>query len=52
MKNTIFILLITILVVLVGTWPLGILAMFFELVAYGLRLLANVLNFFGWKGMI
>jgi hypothetical protein len=52
MKQLIVILLVIILVVLVGTWPLTILAKVFEWIAYGLRWLATALNFFGWNGLI
>lgn len=52
MKKLIFILLVIILVVLVGTWPLSILAKLFEWIAYGLRWLAKALDFFGWNGLL
>jgi len=52
MKKLIVILLVIILVVLVGTWPLSILAKLFELIAYGLRWLAKALDFFGWNGLL
>lgn len=52
MKKLILILLVIILVVLVGTWPLSILAKLFEWIAYGLRWLAKTLNFFGWNGLL
>lgn len=52
MKKLILILLVIILVVLVGTWPLSILAKLFEWIAYGLRWLAKALDFFGWNGLL
>ena len=52
MKKLIIVLLVIVLVVLVGTWPLSIVAKLFEWVAYGLRWLANLLNFFGWNGLL
>lgn len=52
MKKLIVILLVIILVVLVGTWPLSILAKLFEWIAYGLRRLAKALDFFGWNGLL
>ena len=52
MKKLIVILLVIILVVLVGTWPLSILAKLFEWIAYGLRCLAKALDFFGWNGLL
>jgi|GEM_PF-2473400 len=52
MKKLILILLVLILVVLVGTWPLSILAKLFEWIAYGLCWLAKMLNFFGWNGLL
>ncbi len=52
MKKLILFLLIIVLVVLVGTWPLTILAKVFEWISSGLRWLANLLNFFGWNGLL
>lgn len=52
MKKLIVILLVIILVVLVGTWPLTILAKLFEWIGYGLRWLAKALDFFGWNGLL
>lgn len=51
MKNLILLLLVIILVVLVGTWPLSLLATAFDWIAYGIRWLANTINFFGWNGL-
>lgn len=52
MKKLILVLLIIILVVLVGTWPLSIFAKLFEWIGYGLRWLAKMLDFFGWNGLL
>ncbi len=52
MKKIIFILLIIILVVLVGTFPLTILSKVFEYLAIGIKWLANALNLFGWNGLL
>lgn len=52
MKKLIIVLLVIVLVVLVGTWPLSIVAKLFEWIAYGLRWLANLLNFFGLNGLL
>ena len=52
MKKLILILLVIILVVLVGTLPLSILSKLFDWIAYGLRWLAKMLNFFGWNGLL
>ncbi len=52
MKKLILLLLIIVLIVLVGTWPLSILAKLFEWIGYGLRWLAQMLDFFGWNGLL
>ncbi len=52
MKKLILILLVIVLVVLVGTWPLSILAKVFDWIANGLRWLAKMLNFFEWNGLL
>ena len=52
MKKWIIILLVLILVVLVGTWPLSILAIVFDWIGAALRWLANVLDFFNWNGLV
>lgn len=52
MKTLLLAILIVILVVLVGTWPLSILAKMFEYIAIAFNWLAESLNFFGWNGLI
>ena len=52
MKKLIVILLIVILVILVGTWPLTAIAKLFEWVSYGLLWLAKALDFFHLNGMM
>lgn len=52
MKNLILFILIIVLVVLVGTWPLAILARGFIWVGEALNWLAKILNFFGWNGIM
>ena len=52
MKKLLLIILIIVLVVLVGTWPLSILAKVFEFIATALKWLAKILNIFGWNGII
>ena len=52
MKGIFLTILIIVLVVLMGTWPLSILAKVFEVIATALNWLANALNFFGWNGLI
>jgi len=51
-KNIIILVIVIILVVLVGTWPLSILAKVFEYISIGLNWLAKAINFFGWNGII
>ena len=52
MKNLFFTILIIVLIVLFGTWPLGILAKVFEYIGKTLGWLADALNVFGWNGII
>ena len=52
MKNLFFTILIIVLIVLFGTWPIGILAKVFEHISVALNWLANALNVFGWNGII
>ena len=52
MKNLILIILIIVLVVLFGTWPLSILAKVFQWFYIALEWLAKTLNVFGWNGII
>jgi hypothetical protein len=51
MKNLILIILLIVLVVLFGTWPLSILANVFEVIGKFLKQLANILNIFNWNGL-
>lgn len=52
MKKLFFTILIIVLIVLFGTWPIGILAKVFEYFAMALRWIANALDVFGWNGII
>lgn len=52
MKNLIIAIAIIALVVLFGTWPLSILAKLFEYIGVALGWLANILDIFGWNGLI
>ena len=52
MKNILLTILIIVLVILVGTWPLSILAKLFEILATGLKWLAKLLDLFGWNGIL
>lgn len=52
MKKLILAILVIVLVVLVGTWPLSILSMLFEWLGSALKWLAGILDFFGWNGLL
>jgi len=52
MKNLLLTILIIVLVVLLGTWPLSILGKVFEYIGIALNWLADALNFFGWNGIL
>jgi hypothetical protein len=52
MKGIFLTILIIVLVVLFGTWPLSILAKIFEYLGLALEWLAKALNIFGWNGII
>ena len=52
MKNLILTILIIVLVVLFGTWPLSILAKILDFLATAVRWLAKTLNIFGWNGIM
>jgi len=52
MKKIVLIILVIATVILVGTWPLYILAKLMDWIAYGLRFLAKTLDFFGWNGLL
>ncbi len=58
-KKIILISLIIVLIILFGTWPLGViskltewLAMFINVIAKCLKWLASGLDWFGWNGLI
>ncbi len=51
-KKIFFIILIIVLVILFGTWPLSILSKVFEYIGIALNWLAGALNFFGWNGIV
>lgn len=44
--------LLIVAVVLVGTWPLTIIGKIFEALAKAFNWLAQLLNIFGWNGLI
>ena len=52
MKSLFWIIVIIILVVLVGTWPLSVLEIVFNAIATAFGWLAKALNFFGWNGLV
>ena len=52
MKNLLLTILIIVLVVLFGTWPLSILAKVFEVFSNGLGWLAKAIDIFGWNGIM
>jgi len=52
MKSLILTILIIVLVVLFGTWPLSILSKVFDFIANLFEWLANALNIFGWNGLV
>jgi len=52
MKSLFITILIIVLVVLFGTWPLSILTKIFEFIATALGWLAKALDIFGWNGLI
>lgn len=52
MKTLLLTILVIILVVLVGTWPLAILSKIFEYIGIALKWLAQSLDFFGWNGIV
>lgn len=51
MKNLILFILLIVLIVLFGTWPLSIVGNVFEVIGGLLKKIANILNFFGWNGL-
>ena len=52
MKKIILTIIIIVLVVLLGTWPLSILGKVFEYIGIAFKWLADSLNFFGWNGIL
>lgn len=46
MKKLILIILLVVLIILFGTYPLTVIAKVFEWIAYALRWLAKILDFF------
>ncbi len=52
MKTIILTILLIVLVILVGTWPLSVLSIIFEYIGIAFKWLAGALNFFGWNGLI
>lgn len=52
MKKLIFIILLIVAIVLIGTWPLSILGEIFNWLGGALKWLAQILDFFGWNGLI
>ena len=52
MKKLFITILIIVLVVLFGTWPLSILAKILSFLASAIEWLAKTLNVFNWNGLI
>jgi len=52
MKSLFITILIIVLVVLFGTWPLSILSKIFEYIGIAIGWLAKALNVFGWNGVV
>lgn len=52
MKKLIFIILLIVAIVLIGTWPLSILGEIFNWLGGALKWLAQILDFFGWNGLL
>ena len=52
MKVFLITILIVVLVILFGTFPLSILAKIFNYLKLGCEWLAKILNIFGWNGII
>ena len=52
MKGLFWTIVIIVLIVLFGTWPLSILSKIFEYLANILGWLADALNLFGWNGLL
>ena len=52
MKKLLIAILIIILVILFGSIPLSIVSKIFEWLSIGIKWLANILNIFGWNGIL
>ena len=52
MKSIFLTILLIVMIVLLGTWPLTILAKLFEILSTALMWLAKALNIFGWNGIL
>lgn len=52
MKTLFWVILIVVLVILVGTWPLSILGKIFGWLGTAFEWIAKGLNFFGWNGIV
>lgn len=52
MKMIFYTIILIVLIVLFGTWPLSILAKFFEYLGLALGWFANMLDIFNWNGII
>ena len=52
MKKILLIILIAVLVVLFGTFPLSILSKIFQFISTSFEWLAKILNVFGWNGIV
>ncbi len=52
MKKIFLLILIIVLVIFFGTWPLSILGKIFAWIGKAMEYLAKVLNFFGWNGLV
>ena len=52
MKKILFAVILIVLIVLFGTWPISILAKIFEWLAVALEWVAKAINFFGWNGIL
>lgn len=52
MKKIFLVIVIIVLVMLFGTFPLSILGKIFEYIGKGIEWLADILNFFNWNGIL
>ncbi len=52
MKTIFWVIVVIVLVVLVGTWPLSILGTIFDWIGTALKWLAGILDFFNWNGLV